>query len=72
MNKNRKYKCLRCGGTTIYLSVTPIDPRGTLTCHTCGETEDARMGIALKNGAKIEQYYIDKTIFRGKKDGVSA
>lgn len=67
-NANRKYKCLRCGGTTIYLSVTPIDPRGTFTCHTCGETEDARMGISYM-GAKMEQFYIDKTIFRGKKSG---
>ena len=49
-----KLKCLHCGGKTIYKSVTPSDSKGTLTCHTCGETEDARYGIGYyKNNELI-------------------
>jgi ribosomal protein S27E len=44
------YKCLHCGGIAIYLSIW----NGTtnLSCMYCGETADARKGIAkLKNGS---------------------
>jgi hypothetical protein len=47
------YKCLHCSGTTIYMSVSPIDLAGTLSCFTCGETADSRGGISFK-GRKIE------------------
>lgn len=50
-----KFACLKCGGHTVYLSVTPMDLKGTYTCHTCGQTEDARYGITV-NGIKLDRF----------------
>ena len=45
------FACMRCGGTAIYLSVMPMDLKGTLTCFYCGETVDGKMGIS-RNGER--------------------
>jgi transcription elongation factor Elf1 len=49
------YSCMKCGSTTISLSRSPIDHRGTLSCVMCGGTEDSEIGIA-KNGKRISTY----------------
>lgn len=49
------YSCMKCGSTAIYLSRTPQDLRGTLSCTMCGGTEDAEIGIA-KNGHRVETH----------------
>jgi len=59
-------KCLHCGGSTIYVSFTRFDRQGTLTCHTCGETEDARDGISF-NGRKLELFMERGKGWRGQK-----
>ena len=51
----KKYKCEACESTTIYLSRWGNDHRGTLTCFTCGETEDSKRGIS-KNGTLVETF----------------
>lgn len=53
--KKDKFECCGCGGKTIYISKWAYDHRGTLTCFTCGETEDSRSGLK-KNGKKIETF----------------
>ena len=41
-----RYRCNKCGGHAIYLSVTAQDKKGTLSCINCGNTEDAKYGIS--------------------------
>jgi transcription elongation factor Elf1 len=50
----QKYKCLKCGGNAIYLSITRNDKKGTLSCHYCGETEESLYGIELVWEKQIE------------------
>lgn len=52
------YSCLKCHSTSIYLSMSPLDLKGTLTCLMCGQTEDAAIGIA-RNGKRITTYSND-------------
>jgi transcription elongation factor Elf1 len=48
------YRCLKCGGKAIYLSITIRDAKGTLSCYNCGETEDSLYGIELIEERKIK------------------
>lgn len=62
-----EYKCLHCGGGTIYISVSPQDLRGTFSCFTCGETEDSRFGISFRG--KPLQYGLKRTHKEGTHRG---
>lgn len=49
------FSCEKCGSTTIFLSCSPIDHRGTLSCLMCGGTEDSAIGI-LKHGKRVTTF----------------
>lgn len=63
----KNFKCLKCGSSTIYLSITPMDYKGTYTCHTCGQTEDARYGITI-HGIKLGRYSQSRGLIKGEYD----
>jgi hypothetical protein len=46
---------MKCNSTIIYLSTTPLDRGGTMSCFKCGGSEDAAIGIA-KDGKRITKY----------------
>jgi DNA-directed RNA polymerase subunit RPC12/RpoP len=52
---NGGYVCMKCGSTAIYLSNTPMDHKGTISCLVCGGTEDSAIGIK-RHGKEVSTY----------------
>jgi hypothetical protein len=57
--------CGRCHSTAIYLSITPMDLKGTYTCFFCGETVDGRIGIN-KGDKRINFYVLPRSLRKGE------